>query len=82
MKLYVINAYRNGNRENHSYTLGVHSDRQEAIEIAEEHCDYRGGKYAVCVEEFQINKIDHDEMFTGNPEIYRAKSRIEEMNEI
>lgn len=79
MKLYVINAYRNGNRENHSYTLGVHSDRQEAIQIAEEHCDYRGGKYAVCVEEFESNKIDHDS--DGDNEIYRAKSTIEEMNE-
>lgn len=78
MKVYVINAYQHGNRNWHSYTLGVHSSFQESIEIAEEHCDYRGGKYAVCVEEFTMNEIDHDAEIK---EVHRAKSRFEEINE-
>lgn len=74
MKIYVLTAYRNGNCEEHSYTVGAHTDFNEAKETAEEHCDYRGGKYSVVVEEFRMNQIDHDE---GGKEVYRAKGRLD-----
>lgn len=44
--LYTVHAWRWGNRENHSYLVGVFSDSHKAILAAESEEDFRGGKYS------------------------------------
>ena len=43
--MYVVEMLRYGNREAHSYVLGVFSDRVIAELRAQEHILYRSGKY-------------------------------------
>lgn len=43
--VYVVTAYRWGNRENHSYIVGAFTDLDKANEIADDEEDHRGGKY-------------------------------------
>lgn len=43
--IYVITAYRWGQRNGHSYVVGATTDLEEAKKIADEHVSYRGGKY-------------------------------------
>jgi hypothetical protein len=46
MKLvYVVTMYRWGNREKHSYVVGVYSSYESAIETAKLEVSSRGGKY-------------------------------------
>lgn len=72
-KIYIVNAYRWGNRENHSYTLGAFTDQQKAIDCAESHTTYRGGKYSCVVEMCTLNEFS-DEMDDYTTEIYSTKS--------
>lgn len=54
--MYVVEALRHGNRENHSYVVGVYSTLDDAslAALAEEY--WRGGKY-----ECYINYYKKDE---------------------
>ena len=71
--MYIVTAYKGGNRNDHSYNLGVFKNKKTAIIIANNHCEYRGGKYACVVEECVLNHFDNeDDLYTK--EIYRAKS--------
>ncbi len=45
MSVYVVTAYRWGQRNAHSYVVGAFTNKTAAIECAEAHVDYRGGKY-------------------------------------
>lgn len=45
MDIYVVHAYRWGDRENHSYLVGVWFDEGSALFYANEHQIHRGGKY-------------------------------------
>lgn len=45
MSIYVVTAYRWGQRNAHSYVVGAFTNKTAAIECAEAHVDYRGGKY-------------------------------------
>lgn len=73
--MYVVIAYRWGERGNHSYTLGIFDKKMAAIKCAESHTKYRGGKYGCVVEAFNLNEYIEDE----NPmkEIHRTKSLME-----
>lgn len=42
---YVVTAYRWGLRDAHSYVVGAYRDREEAVRVAREHVNFRGGKY-------------------------------------
>ncbi len=44
---YVITAYLYGLRDAHSYVVGAFQSFGDALEVAEQHRDYRGGKYGV-----------------------------------
>ena len=46
---YIVEALRWGERENHSYILGLYSDLERAKQAADEHTEYRGGKYQCVV---------------------------------
>ncbi len=43
--IYTVHAYRWGDREMHSYPVGVYSKKHAALKAAEAEEDYRGGKY-------------------------------------
>lgn len=75
--IYIVTAYRWGDREQHSYNLGVFTHKSKAISCADSHAQWRGGKYACVVEVCALNKFDNGGKFeNGNhtKEIYRAKS--------
>lgn len=58
---YIVEALRWGERENHSYVVGLYSDLERAKVAAEEHTEYRGGKYQCVV--FQCgmdSQVDSD----------------------
>ena len=59
-KVYTVTAYRWGNKENHSYVLGVFNKKQPAITAAETEEEFRGGKYECEVCEWEINKWKHE----------------------
>jgi hypothetical protein len=59
--VYVVTAYRFGDRERHSYVVGVFTNAELAIEVAEQVPDERAGKYYAEVLKFKIDKLDNDE---------------------
>lgn len=68
MTVYVVTAYRFGDRENHSYVVGVFSTHALAMEASEIEQTWRGGnKYFCEVDEITIDHIDNkkQEWFRG-----------------
>lgn len=54
-KVYTVHAYRFGDREKHSYIVGVYSSAKKALKEAElEEC-YRAGKYICEVIEWEVD---------------------------
>ena len=71
-KVYIVTAYRYGNRADHSYNIGVFQKKSKAKQVAESHCTYRNGKYDCVVDECKLNKFDNDDADDYTKEIYRA----------
>ena len=59
-KYYVVTMYRWGNRENHSYFLGIFKDKDKATEAGISHSYYRGGKYDPEVLEVDIDYVYYE----------------------
>ena len=53
--IYTVHAYRWGDRENHSYSVGVYGKKHAALKAAETEEDYRGGKYECEVLEWTLD---------------------------
>lgn len=49
MHIYIVTALRFGCINLHNYCVGVSTNKDRAIEIAEGEHDYRGGKYGILV---------------------------------
>jgi hypothetical protein len=62
MRVYVVQAYRFGDLNNHSYIAGVYTTKEMAMDRAKFEEDFRGGKYACRVYGFELGKSDmeHD----------------------
>lgn len=58
MSDYVITAYRWGQRNGHSYVVGATDDLETAKTLAENHVQYRGGKYGCEVCECKFPDIE------------------------
>lgn len=59
VEIYSVTAYRWGDREMHSYIVGLFSKKYAALKSAEFEEEYRGGKYLCEVREHKvINKYD------------------------
>ena len=58
--VYTVHAYRFGDRELHSYSVGVYSDQRDALSDAEAEREYRGGKYECEVLEWELGNINKD----------------------
>ena len=55
-KIYTVTAYRWGNREKHSYVVGVYSTKEKAIFAAVKEETYRGGiKYRCQILEWELD---------------------------
>lgn len=54
--VYTVHAYRWGDRDNHSYTVGVYSKKHAAMKAAESERDWRGGKYECEVLEWTLDR--------------------------
>ena len=59
--VYTVHAYRWGDREEHSYTVGVYSTKRTALIVAEREKEHRGGKYECEVLGF-IPDIEHSQV--------------------
>jgi len=73
-EIYAVIAYRYGDNEKHSYTIGVFNKKHAAIKCADSHTEYRDGKYSCVVEKCLLNEFDNISS-DYTTEIYRTKSR-------
>ena len=69
-KLYFVEARKLGNREAHTYPLGIFTDLEEAINVAEFETTERGGVYNAVVIEMLLNYDYSDD--SGCFEIYES----------
>ncbi len=59
-ELYVVEMLRWGDRENHSYVLGVYDTKTKAENAGKFEENYRGGKYGFYVNTVILNHVDQD----------------------
>ena len=64
MKIYSVTAYRWGNRENHSYIVGLYDNLSTATCVAKAEEYDRGGKYEC---EVLAHKVNNDDMKIEKP---------------
>ncbi len=58
---YIIEALRWGDDHDHSYVVGLYNDLNAAINVADEHANYRGGKYLCQIIQCRMNgTVDSD----------------------
>ena len=73
-EVYVVIAYRWGDRANYSYTLGAFDTKDAAVKCAESHVNFRGGKYDCVVEKCILNQFENNwDNYTE--EIHWAKAK-------
>ena len=65
--VFVTTMYRYGNRELHSYVLGVWSTREIAMQAGETEALWRGGKYEPEVTEWKVDANEFDDMPEERP---------------
>ena len=56
MKVYIVTAYRWGDREEHSYVVGVFDNEENSIKQAKLETEWRGGKYKCEVRSMELNE--------------------------
>jgi hypothetical protein len=56
-KVYVVTMRRYGDREKHSYVIGVFDNKQSAVIAGGIEEMYRAGKYSADIEKFKINEM-------------------------
>ena len=61
--IYVVQAYRWGNRENHSYVVGVYDTKEQAILAADKDEESRGIKYNRAIISTSLNERHNIESF-------------------
>ena len=71
LSIFVVTAYRWGQRNAHSYVVGAFTDLEKAKVCAIAHVDYRGGKYACEVVEAQEWSEDAD---NGGKQVFYVES--------
>jgi len=59
--IYVVTAYRWGDREKHSYVVGAYDNLVGAKARAKREERYRGGKYECGIAEIPLNEIMSDD---------------------
>ena len=69
MSVFVTTMYRYGDREKHSYVLGVWSSREIAMQAGKIEALWRGGKYEPEVTEWKVDANEFDDMGEQRKEI-------------
>jgi endonuclease V-like protein UPF0215 family len=59
MKVYTVDAFRYGDRENHSYLVGVYSTKEKAEKTAKQEEIHRGGKYECEILEWDLDRKEY-----------------------
>lgn len=62
MSVFVTTMYRYGDREKHSYVLGVWSSSEVAMQAGQTESLWRGGKYEPEVTEWKVDANEFDDM--------------------
>lgn len=55
MRVWVVEMLRWGDRESHSYVIGVYSSRVAAVHAGKDEREHRGGKYEPEIQEFEVS---------------------------
>ena len=78
MNAYTVHAFRYGDRERHSYIVGVYIGRHQALAVAEKHEAYRGGKYSceVCLWRARVSDWGEEGL---EPEVIKEMERREDV---
>jgi hypothetical protein len=66
-KVYTVHAYKWGDRELHSYSVGVFGSKDAALKEAECHRTYRGGKYECEVIGWDLDDRESREIILSLP---------------
>jgi hypothetical protein len=56
MLVYIVTAYRFGNRESHSYVVGAFDNEEASLKQAKIEREWRGGKYECEVRSMELNE--------------------------
>jgi len=56
MNIYIVEAWRWGDKEEHGYVLGCWDNFEAAKQAALNHAEYRGGKYQCVVQNSKLNE--------------------------
>lgn len=59
MFVYVVTAYQFGNKDNHSYVVGVFDSFEKALISSEGEEEDRGGKYSCEILEVKVNHFPY-----------------------
>lgn len=65
MKVFVVEALRWGDRENHSYVVGVFDNEEMANRVASAETAWRGGKYECVVTSGLLNTYSEEKLSWG-----------------
>lgn len=65
MMIYYVEALRWGDREEHSYVVGVYDSLELARAAADAHALYRGGKYTCQVYATRLNEQADSDFSAG-----------------
>lgn len=60
-KVYIVTAYRFGDRQLHSYVVGVFHKKKRSIDVAKQEESTRGGKYACEVLECDYDAVEGED---------------------
>lgn len=61
--MYIIMAYRFGDKEKHSYVVGLEEDLEDAKKLAQKEEYHRGGKYSCVVDEMEPGQIKNNRVY-------------------
>lgn len=54
--VFIVTAYRYGDKESHSYVVGAFNNKEEAIKQSNIEREWRGGKYECEVKSMKLNE--------------------------
>jgi hypothetical protein len=61
MNIYIVEAWRWGDNHDHTYVLGCWDNFEAAKKAADNHAEYRAGKYQCVVQQTKLNEeMDSD----------------------
>lgn len=73
--VYTVTAYRWGDRNTHSYVVGVYSKKHSALKAAQVEKEYRGGKYECEVIEWNLDSGNEGKIKDAHKIIQSLSSR-------